>query len=158
MVSVSSQFLKQMFTSAGYGISLSPGTLKRKQNPSLLIGKIEQSYRTKHQPISSDLISLLLYYSWVNKCVCVRKLRLQINIKVVCGMSDYGDVMMRWCLKQQQLNGGRLRQFLRYLFGAKARCQLSLGPLTCFLNRVSLLLKWGCLTITDSCVSLWMKG
>lgn len=71
MVSVSSQFLKQMFTSTGCGISLSPGTLKRKQNPSLLVGKLEQSYRTKHQPVSSDLISLLLYYSEVNKCVCL---------------------------------------------------------------------------------------
>lgn len=90
MVSVSSQFLKQMFTSAGYGISLSPGTLKRKQNPSLLVGKLEQSYRTKqiHQPISPDPISLLSYYSQVNKCVCLGKLRLQINIAVVCGMKD----------------------------------------------------------------------
>lgn len=115
MVSVSSQFLKQMFTSAGYGISLSPGTLKRKQNPSLLVGKLEQSYRTKHQPISSDLISLVLYYSQVNKCVCLGKPRLRINIAVACGMRDCGDVMMSWCLKQKQLNGGRLRKFLCYL-------------------------------------------
>lgn len=140
MVSVSSQFLKQMFTSVGYGISLSPGTLKRKQNPSLLVGKLEQSYRTKeiHQPISSDSISLLLHYSQVNKCVCLGKLRLPINIAAVCGMRDCGDVMMRWCLKQKQLNGGRLGQFLCYLFGIKARWQLPFGPLTCFLNKVSL--------------------
>lgn len=73
MVSVSSQFLKQMFTSAGYGISLSPGTLKRKQNPSLLVGKTEQAYRAKqiHQPISSDPILLLLCCSRVKKRVCL---------------------------------------------------------------------------------------
>lgn len=73
MVSVSSQFLKQMFTSAGCGISLSPGTLKRTQNPSLLVGKIEQACRTKqiHQPILSAPILLLLCYSQVKKCVCL---------------------------------------------------------------------------------------
>lgn len=73
MVSVSSQFLKQMFTSAGCGISLSPGTLKRTQNPSLLVGKIEQACGTKqiHQPILSAPILLLLCYSQVKKCVCL---------------------------------------------------------------------------------------
>jgi len=75
MVSVSSQFLKQMFASAGYGISLSPGTLKRKQNPSLLVGKIELAYRAKqiHQPVASEPILLLLCYSRVKKCVCLEE-------------------------------------------------------------------------------------
>lgn len=88
MVSVSSQFLKQMFTSAGHGISLSPRTLRRKQNPSLLVGKIKQIYRTKpiHQPIPSDHRPLLLCYSQVKKCVCLGKSEAKINISDVCGI------------------------------------------------------------------------
>lgn len=75
MISLSSQFLKQIFTSAGYGISLSPGILKRKQNPSLLVGNTEQAYRAKQicQPIASDPPLLLLCYSQVKKCVCLGK-------------------------------------------------------------------------------------
>lgn len=156
MVSVSSQFLKQMFTSAGYGISLSPGTLKREQNPSLLVGKLEQSYRTKHQSLSSDLTAVALLTS--QQCVCLGELRLQINIAVFCGMRDYGDVMVRWCLRQKQLNGGRLRQFLCYLFGVKARGQLSLGPLVFWTGSAYYWRGAAWPIDTYSCLRLWLKG
>lgn len=82
-----------MFTSTGHGISLSPGTLKRKQNPSLIVGKIEQAYRTKqiHQPIPSDPRPLLLCCSQVKKCVCLGKSEAKTNISDVCG------IRLRWC-------------------------------------------------------------
>lgn len=96
MVSVSSQFLKQMFTSAGYGVSLSPGTLKGKQNLSLLVGKTEQAYRTEeiHQSIPSDALLVQLYYSEVSKCV---------SGKCVClGESETIDKHLR-CLWNERL-------------------------------------------------------
>lgn len=48
MAPVSSQFLKQMFFSAGYSTSLSPGTLKRKYKDSLGIVEMQHIYCAKY--------------------------------------------------------------------------------------------------------------
>lgn len=47
MALVSSQLLKQMFFSAGYSISLFPGTLKRKYKDSLGIVEMQHIYCAK---------------------------------------------------------------------------------------------------------------
>jgi len=48
MAPVSSQFLKQMFFSAGYSISLSPGTLKRKYKDSPGIVEMQRIHCAKY--------------------------------------------------------------------------------------------------------------
>lgn len=48
MAPVSPQFLKQMFFRAGYSISLSPGTLKRKYKDPLGIMEIQHIYCAKY--------------------------------------------------------------------------------------------------------------
>lgn len=144
MVSVSSQFLKQMFTSAGYGISLSPGTLKREQNPSLLVGKLEQSYRTKHQPLSSDLTAVVLLTS---------------QQVYVSGETETADKHCSflwneglWRCDDEVMSKAEATKWweaeaIPLLFiWCKGKMSIVSGT-SCFLNRVSLLLKRGCLSL-----------
>lgn len=149
-----------MFTSAGYGVSLSPGIPKRKQNPSLLVGNTEQAYRAKQicQPIASDPRLLQLCYSQVKKCVCLGKSEsTDRHFRCLCNERLWRcdeEVVSR--AEATKGVGGWLYP---YLFGTTARWQSSL---TWFLDRISLFLVWSCLfpawLFTKAAWAFWLKG
>lgn len=72
MAPVSSQFCKQMFFSAGYGVSLSPGTLKREYKDSL--GRVEVPH-----------INCAKYWAWYTTHPCPPvPLRRQVFRAAIC--------------------------------------------------------------------------